>query len=106
MLYCVAFSSVLLAEASEGMWIIFLLPAFLILMWFLMVSPQRRQEERMKKMLNALEKNDRVMTVGGIIGIVHAIDREENEIILKIDEATNTKCRFHITAVNAVFPKT
>ena len=86
-------------------WYIVLLPAVLLFMWFLMVSPQKKQEERLRKMLNALEKNDRVMTVGGLIGTVHSIDKEQNEIVLKVDDANNTKVRFHLTAVNVVFPK-
>jgi len=88
-----------------GMMWIFLLPAVLIIMWFLLVSPQKKQEERLRKMLNALEKNDKVMTVGGLIGTVHSIDKEQNEIVLKVDDANNTKIRFHLTAVSTVFPK-
>ena len=86
-------------------WILIMLPAVLLIMWFLMVSPQKRQEERLRRMLNSLEKNDRVMTVGGLIGTVHSIDKEQNEIVLKVDDANNTRIRFHLTAVSTVFPK-
>jgi len=82
-----------------------MLPLILIIMWFLMVSPSKRQEERLRKMLNSLEKNDKVMTVGGVIGTVHSIDKEQNEIVLKVDDANNTRIRFHLTAVSLVFPK-
>lgn len=70
-----------------------------------MLNPQKKQEERMRNMLNSLEKNDKVMTVGGVIGTVHSVDKEQNEIVLKVDDANNTKIRFHLTAVNTVFPK-
>jgi preprotein translocase subunit YajC len=86
-------------------WFILMLPAVLLIVWLLMVNPQKKQEERMRNMLDSLEKNDRVMTVGGLIGTVHAIDKEQNEIVLKVDDANNTKIRFHLTAVNTVFPK-
>ena len=105
-------SFVLFAEAAPApqgggdmMFFIIMMTAVLILMWFLLVSPQRRQEDRMRKMLNSLEKNDRVMTVGGLIGSIHSIDKEQNEIVLKVDDSTNTKIRFHLTAVSSVFPK-
>jgi preprotein translocase subunit YajC len=88
-----------------GMWFIVMLPAILLLMWFFMVNPQKKQEERLRKMLTSLEKNDKVMTVGGLIGTVHTIDKEQNEIVLKVDDANNTKIRFHLTAVSTVFPK-
>ena len=103
------YSLILFADAPQGdgsmMFFILMLPVFLIIMWFLIASPQKRQEQRLRDMLNSLEKNDRVMTVGGLIGTVHSIDREQNEIVLKVDEATNTKVRFHLTAVNTLFPK-
>gem|GEM_PF-1432949 len=93
------------AHVETFPWLLVMLPAILVLMWFLMVSPQKKQEQRLRNMLNSLEKNDRVMTVGGLIGTVHSIDKEENEIVLKVDDANNTKVRFHLTAVNVVFPK-
>jgi len=106
---------VLFADAQSGagaggggesmMWFIVMLPAILLIMWILMVNPHKKQEERMRQMLNALERNDRVMTVGGLIGTVHSIDKEQNEIVLKVDEANNTRIRFHLTAINTVFPK-
>ena len=90
---------------SGSAWIFFMIPAILLIVWFLMINPQKKQEERLRNMLNSLEKNDRIMTVGGLIGTVHSIDKEQNEIIIKVDEANNTKVRFHLTAVNTVFPK-
>ena len=90
---------------GDMMWLIIMSTAIIFILWVLMVSPQKKQEERLRKMLNSLEKNDRVMTVGGVIGIVHSIDKEQNEIVLKVDEANNTRIRFHLTAVNTVFPK-
>ena len=86
-------------------WLLYMIPAVLIIMWFLMINPQKKQEERMRKMLNSIGKNDRVMTVGGLIGTVHSIDKEQNEIVLKVDESNNTRIRFHLTAVNTVFHK-
>ena len=87
------------------MWFFVMFPAILLIMWILMMNPHRKQEERMRQMLHSLERNDRVMTVGGLIGTVHSIDKEQNEIVLKVDDANNTRIRFHLTAVNTVFPK-
>jgi preprotein translocase subunit YajC len=86
-------------------WFILMLPAVLLIVWLLMMNPQKKQEERLRNMLNSLEKNDKVMTVGGLIGTVHSIDKEQSEIVLKVDDANNTKIRFHLTAVHTVFPK-
>jgi len=92
-------------EGSNMMFFIIMLPAILLLMWFMMANPQKKQEERLRQMLNSLERNDKVMTVGGLIGTVHSIDKEQNEIVLKVDDSNNTRIRFHLTAINTVFPK-
>jgi len=93
-------------EVDNSFFLFFImLPAILILMWFMFANPQRKQEQRLRQMLNTLEKNDRVMTVGGLIGTIHSIDKEQNEIVLKVDEANNTRIRFHLTSISTVFPK-
>jgi len=93
-------------EVDNSFFLFFImLPVILILMWFMFANPQKKQEQRLRQMLQSLEKNDKVMTVGGLIGTVHSIDKEQNEIVLKVDETNNTRVRFHLTAVNAVFPK-
>ena len=48
------------------------LPFILILaiMYFLMIRPQAKRQKEKQKMLEALKKGDRVVTIGGIHGIV------------------------------------
>ena len=42
-------------------------------------------------MIQSLKKNDRVRTIGGIIGTI--IDIKDDEITLKVDESNNTKIK-------------
>jgi preprotein translocase subunit YajC len=67
--------------------------------YFLMIRPQQKQAKQMQTMLGNLRKNDRVFTIGGIIGTVHNIAREQNEIVLKVDEGSGTKMRFRLNAI-------
>jgi preprotein translocase subunit YajC len=53
-----------------------LLPIFL-LFWLLMIRPARKQEAQRKAMLSNLEKDDKVLTNGGIIGYVVSVQDEE-----------------------------
>ncbi|MDR1270564.1 MAG: preprotein translocase subunit YajC [Planctomycetaceae bacterium] len=85
--------------------ILFFLPFFVIFYWFFMLRPQQKQEERQRKMLNSLEKNDRVLTVGGIIATIHSVDKEKNEVVLKVDDSNSTKIKFQLSAVLMAFPK-
>ncbi len=73
-----------------------LLPPLLImgvLFWFFMVRPMKRQEQERQALLSALKKNDKVITSGGIIGIVAAIKEKEDEVTLKVDESSNVRLR-------------
>ena len=72
-----------------------LLPLLMIgvLGYFLMIRPMKRQEQQRQALLSALKKNDRVVTSGGIIGIVAAIKENEDEVTLKVDESSNVRLR-------------
>ncbi len=50
-------------------------------------------------MVQSLQKNDKVRTIGGIYATV--VDVRENEIVLKIDESNNTKIRISPNAIGA-----
>ncbi|MDR3233147.1 MAG: preprotein translocase subunit YajC [Planctomycetaceae bacterium] len=86
-------------------WLLYMLPVFLVFYWFFMLRPQQKQEDKHRKMIASLEKNVKVMTVGGIIGAVHSVDKEQNEVVLKVDDTNNIKMRFALTAILSVFPK-
>ena len=77
---------------------------FIVLMvavlWFLMIAPQRKEKKKRKQMLEALSKGDRVQTVGGILGTV--IELRETEVLLKVDENSNTRMRFSRSAIQSV----
>ena len=53
-------------------------------------------------MLSAIKKNDRVITAGGIYGVVTNVHREADEVTIKVDEATNTKLRLTLGSVSRV----
>jgi len=81
---------------------IFMIGGFLILMYFLMVFPQKKERDRWNRMVENLKKNDKVQLQNGIIGIVHSIDKEKMELVLKVDEANNVKMTFTLTSIARV----
>ncbi|MGH7131077.1 MAG: preprotein translocase subunit YajC [Phycisphaerales bacterium] len=64
---------------------------------------QKKERQRREEMINAISTNDTVQTIGGIIGRVAEI--KDDEIILRVDESTNTKMRFTKAAVQQVVHK-
>lgn len=76
-------------------WIFFGLMLFLL--YFLLFRGPRKQKQEHKQMIQTLEKNDKIRTIGGIIGTV--VDVKEDEITLKVDESNNTKIKISLSAV-------
>jgi preprotein translocase subunit YajC len=74
---------------------------FLIL-WFLIIRPQRKRQKEVQQMLNELKINDKVITTGGIYGKVTNIKKEKNIVVLKIDDNTNTKIEIQRSAIAGV----
>ena len=62
------------------------LPIILIfgVFWFFMIRPQNKQRKETQRMLADLRKGDKVVTIGGIHGVVQSV--RENSVILKVDE--------------------
>lgn len=93
------------AGGGGEMMLMIMLPALLLMFWFFMIRPQQKQEEKTRKMIDSLDRNDRVYTVGGMVGTIHSIDKEKNEVVLKVDDSNGTKIRFLLSAIAAPLPK-
>ena len=76
--------------------------AAIALYYFMILRPERRKQAAVRTRLDALKKNDRVVTIGGIYGVVTNVNREADEVTLKVDEATNTKMRVTVGAVSRI----
>lgn len=72
------------------MQLIFIVLMFVMLYFVLFRGPRKKQQQQ-RKMIQSLRKNDRVRTIGGIIGTI--IDIKDDEITLKVDESNNTKIK-------------
>ena len=70
-------------------------------LFYVMDSPRRRDQAKRESMLKNMKKNDRVATIGGILGSVVNISTDGKEVTLKVDD--NTRIRFRRTAIAEVF---
>jgi len=69
---------------------------FLALMWFLLVRPQKERVRRQQQLIASLEVGDEVVTAGGIVGRIVALDDDEAHI----EVAPGVVMRFLRLAVN------
>lgn len=59
-----------------------------VLMYLLLIRPQRKKQKEHQRLLGELKKGDKVVTSGGMFGTIFAIDEERSRVILKINDAT------------------
>ncbi len=64
----------------------------LAVFYFVLIRGNRKQQAQKQSLLDNLSKNDKVMTIGGIIGSVVSV--RDNEVVLRVDESNNTKMTF------------
>lgn len=98
------FNSLLLQAADPlaggGFGMLMPLILIVIIMYFFMIRPQNKKQKELQKMLDALQKGDKIITIGGIHGTVSSVKKESNTVIIKVDD--NTKIEFNRSAVASV----
>lgn len=84
--------------ASPGGGLMGIAPIILmfVIFYFLLIRPQRKRMKQHEEMIQRLKKGDRVVTNGGLIGIIHALT--DNELVLEIGD--RAKVRVVRTQVN------
>lgn len=69
------------------------------LFYLMILRPQQNKEKQYRTMLDGLKEKDRVVTVGGIHGVVTNVQRDRDEVTLRIDESTGTKIHVGLSAI-------
>ncbi|WP_078379555.1 preprotein translocase subunit YajC [Sutcliffiella halmapala] len=54
--------------------------------YFLLIRPQQKRQKQVREMQTNLQKGDRIVTIGGLHGIVDALD--EDKIVLKAGDGS------------------
>lgn len=87
-------------EEAASMLVTFLpLIAMLVLLYFMMIRPQRKKEKETTEMRNSIEVGDGVTTIGGIVGRVASI--KEDTFVLETG-SDRVKMRFKRWAIQEV----
>jgi preprotein translocase subunit YajC len=103
-----AFPALMAAPAADGaaqtgsMMTTFITFGLIILVfYFLIIRPQKKKEKEAKAMINAIQKGDKIVTIGGIRGTVIAV--KEDIVTIKVDD--NAKIDFSKGAISSVISK-
>jgi preprotein translocase subunit YajC len=67
-----------------------LVVAMLILLWVLLIRPQRTRQRQQTELLSSIEPGDEILTVGGLYGIVQEID-EDDDLVVEVADGIHVR---------------
>lgn len=70
-----------------------------VIFYFLIIRPQNKKQKELQKMLSGIQKGDKIVTIGGIHGVVHAV-KEGGTVVVKVDDSC--KIEFSKSAIATV----
>ena len=72
--------------------------AIFLIFYFMIIRPQQKRSKERDKMLSNLEKGDKVVTSGGLHGVIAGLD--EKTVLLQVGD--NVKLKFERSAISSV----
>ncbi len=72
----------------------------LLIFYFLLIRPQQKRQQELKKLVDNLKKGDRVVTAGGMIGTVVGV--QNDYVVLKVGEGEGAKMEVLKSAVTGL----
>lgn len=75
--------------------------AIFLIFYFMIIRPQQKRAKEREKMLSNVQKGDRVVTSGGMHGVVAGLD--EKTVLIQVSE--NVKMKFDRTAIANILSK-
>ena len=69
-----------------------------LLAYFMLFLPEKKKQAQVKR-LDAVKETDRVITTGGMYGVVTNIQRDAGRATLRVDDVTGTKIKVSLAAI-------
>lgn len=89
------------AGGSAGITTFLPMIALFVVFYFLLIRPQQKRQKEHKNMVTGLAKGDEIVTMGGVLGKITAVD--DNFITVEI--AKGTEIKVQRMSVQAMMPK-
>ncbi|AHI24465.1 preprotein translocase subunit YajC [Komagataeibacter swingsii] len=70
--------------SGDGIMAVLPYVAMFAIFYFLLIRPQQVKQKQLRNQLAGLRRGDRVLTAGGIIGVVQKVQAESNEVEVEI----------------------
>ncbi len=76
-------------DSTSTIYMIVFLVLIFAMFYFLMIRPQRKRQKEHQQMMEELRKGDRVITAGGIYGVIENVS--EDSIVIKVESGTTIR---------------
>jgi preprotein translocase subunit YajC len=73
-------------STTSTLYMVGFLVVIFALFYFVMIRPQRKRQKEQQQMVAALQKGDRVITAGGIYGVIDNV--REDSVVIKVESGT------------------
>ena len=73
-------------STTSTIYMIGFLVVIFALFYFVMIRPQRKRQKEQQEMISTMQKGDRVITAGGIFGVIDSI--REDSVVIKVEGGT------------------
>jgi len=74
------------ADAQSWMSMLIWLGVFILIFYVFLIMPRKKEEKRHKTLLEELKKGDKVVSIGGINGVVSKI--KDDTVVVKVNDDT------------------
>ena len=73
---------------------------FFLVMWFILIRPQKKEQKRLQLMLSEMAVGDTVLTTSGFYGVI--IDISEEDVIVEFGNNKNCRIPMQKSAITQV----
>ena len=70
--------------------------------YFIVMVPQRREQDKRTSMLDGLKETDKVVTSSGIFGTVTNVQKDTGRVTLRVDDNNGTKIKVSLASIAQV----
>ena len=92
-------------QSAQGGGLLSFLPFLLIMaiLYFFMLRPQAKKQKEKELMISNLNKGDKIITIGGIVGKISGFKEKGTLVTVKVDN--NTVLTFNKSSIAGLFGK-
>ncbi len=86
-----AYAQAAAGDQTQGLTAFVPLILIFIIFYFLMIRPQQKKMKDHRAVLDAIRRGDRIVTNGGLVGLVTKVNAEERQLDVEIAEGVRVK---------------